>query len=384
MNFINDSMKSAKIIINPDKNYQTENREFQGIPGIEITSGGRLWASWYTGGENEGPENVVLLVTSSDAGKHWSEPVMVINPSENVRAFDPSIWIDPLGRLWFFWSQSYSKKNGNIFDGRSGAWGIYTNDPETSSPLWSEPVRFAEGIMLNKPTVLKNGEWIFPTALWKDKLCGGNIPDEFKSLSGANLTVSKDNGETFQHRGGADIPERWFDEHMFIEKQDGRIWNLIRSSYGIGQSYSNDGGKTWSLGEDTGWGGPNSRFFIRRLQSGRLLLVNHAPNPKNGEYARNNLTAYLSDDDGESWHGALMLDERDNVSYPDGVQDKKGDIWIIYDHERYLHGDILFARFREEDIVAGKCVSSTASLKNLINSTGGIKNEANRNQTNVM
>jgi hypothetical protein len=238
--------------------------------------------------------------------------------------------------------------------------------------------------MLNKPTVLKNGEWIFPTALWKDKLCGGNIPDEFKSLSGANLTVSKDNGETFQHRGGADIPERWFDEHMFIEKQDGRIWNLIRSSYGIGQSYSNDGGKTWSLGEDTGWGGPNSRFFIRRLQSGRLLLVNHAPNPKNGEYARNNLTAYLSDDDGESWHGALMLDERDNVSYPDGVQDKKGDIWIIYDHERYLHGDILFARFREEDIVAGKCVSSTASLKNLINSTGGIKNEANRNQTNVM
>ena len=85
---------------------------------------------------------------------------------------------------------------------------------------------------------------------------------------------------------------------MFIEKQDRRIWNLIRTSYGIGQSYSHDGGKTWTAGEDTGWGGPNSRFFIRRLQSGKLLLVNHAPNPKNGEYLRNNMAAYLSDNDG--------------------------------------------------------------------------------------
>jgi len=94
--------------------------------------------------------------------------------------------------------------------------------------------------------------------------------------------------------------------------------------------------------------------------------------------------AYLSNDDGENWYGGLMLDERIGVSYPDGAQDKDGNIWIVYDHERYRHGDILFARFTEEDIVAGKCVSSVASLKNLINSTGGIKNQANRNQTNVM
>ncbi len=381
---IEPQLKPAKVITNPGKKYQTCNREFQGIPGIEITPKGRMWASWYAGGENEGPENFVLLVTSSDSGKNWSEPVMVIDPPGNVRAFDPNVWIDSLGKLWFFWSQSYSKKNGHIFDGQSGVWGIYTENPETTSPVWSEPVRFAEGIMLNKPTVLSNGEWIFPTALWKDGLGEGKLSEGLGPLSGANLSVSDDQGKTFQYRGGADIPNRWFDEHMFIEKQNGLIWSLIRTSYGIGESYSSDGGKTWSSGKDTGWGGPNSRFFIRRLQSGRLLLVNHALNPKTKKYSRNNLTAYLSDDDGESWHGALMLDERDNVSYPDGVQDENGDIWIIYDHERHRHGDILFARFREEDIVAGKCISTTASLKNLINSTGGIRNEVNRNQTNVM
>lgn len=247
---------------------------------------------------------------------------------------------------------------------------MFTENPETASPHWSEPVRFAEGVMMNKPTILSNGEWIFPTALWEDNLCGGKIPEELKSLSGANLTVSNDQGKTFEHRGGVAIPGRRHDEHMFIERQDGRIWNLIRSSYGIGQSYSCDGGGTWSSGEDTGWGGPNSRFFIRRLQSNRLLLINHALDPETGKYSRKNLVAYLSDDDGKSWHGGLMLDERAEVSYPDGTQDKDGNIWIIYDRERYRCGDILFARFREEDIVAGKCVSNVASLKNLINSTG--------------
>ena len=90
--------------------------------------------------------------------------------------------------------------------------------------------------------------------------------------------------------------------------------------------------------------------------------------------ARSHLTAWLSEDDGETWQGGLELDERMAVSYPDGTQDANGDIWIIYDHERYKCGDILFARFREEDVLAGRCVSPRSSLKNLVNRTGGLRN----------
>ena len=65
--------------------------------------------------------------------------------------------------------------------------------------------------------------------------------------------------------------------------------------------------------------------------------------------ARNNLVAMLSDDDGKTWKGALVLDTRNEISYPDGVQADNGDIYVIYDYERYGAREILMAVFTEED-----------------------------------
>lgn len=347
------------------------NRQFQGIPGIERTRGGRLWATWYTGGINEGPENFVVLVTSTDAGKTWTEPVAVVDPPGHVRAYDPTLWIDPLGRLWWFWAQTFSHKDGNIFDGTAGVWAVRCEDPEAAEPAWSAPFRLADGVMMNKPTVLSTGEWAFPCAVWNNH-GGGTVPEYLREKQTSGMVVSTDQGQTFVYRGGARVPERSFDEHMFVELADGSVEVLVRTFYGIGQSISHDGGYSWSPGEDSGLGGPCSRFFVRRLLSGRLLLINHRT--VSGEKpARNHLTAWLSDDDGATWQGGLELDERMAVSYPDGVQDADGEIWIIYDHERYACGEILFARFREDDILAGRCVSANASLKNLVNRTGGVR-----------
>ena len=174
---------------------------------------------------------------------------------------------------------------------------------------------------------------------------------------------------------GPDIPKRGFDEHHIIELKDGRLWCLVRAEYGIGESFSDDMGQTWSPGQDSGLGGPNSRFFIRQLHSGSLLLVNHAQNPETGEFSRSHLTAYISEDDGQSWQGGLLLDERIAVSYPDGCQDADGNIWIIYDHQRYREGDILFAKFTEQDVLAGKLVSDIGKLKQQISHAGGLDND---------
>jgi hypothetical protein len=348
-------------------------RRFQGIPGVEISPAGRLWATWYTGGVTEGPENFVTLATSNDAGRTWQEPVVVIDPPHpNVRAYDPTLWIDPLRRLWLFWAQCFTPKDGTISDGVNGVWGIWTADPDSMAPQWSDPIRIANGVMMNKPAVLRNGDWAYPTAVWKN-LGGVETPEWLRHECQSNMTVSRDQGRSYKRRGGADIPNRCFDEHHLIELGDGRIWCLVRTDYGTGQSFSSDGGRTWTPGEDSKLGGPNSRIFIRRLASGRLLLVNHADmTPAEARQqclagktwrTRSHLAARLSDDDGKTWKGGLMLDERVGVSYPDGTQDADNNLWIIYDHERYKDGDILLARFREEDVLAGKCVTPDAALR---------------------
>ena len=82
---------------------------------------------------------------------------------------------------------------------------------------------------------------------------------------------------------------------------------------------------------------------------------------------RSNMTAFLSTDDGKTWPHQLLLDPRAMVSYPDGVQAADGTIYILYDWNRHTDAEILLARFREDDVVAGKIVSSDGKLRMLMN-----------------
>ena len=62
----------------------------------------------------------------------------------------------------------------------------------------------------------------------------------------------------------------------------------------------------------------------------------------------------LSDDEGKSWHGHLMVDSRDGVSYLDAIQAEDGRIYLIYDHNRQTDREILMAVFTEEDAAKGR------------------------------
>jgi hypothetical protein len=157
---------------------------------------------------------------------------------------------------------------------------------------------------------------------------------------------------------------------MVVELGDGRLWMLVRTGYGIGQSFSSDGGHTWSPGGPS-WIPhiPAARFLIRRLSSGKLLLVKHTP--PDGK-TRAHLTAHLSADDGRCWYGGLLLDERAGVSYPDGVQAPDGTIYLIYDYSRQGEKQILMATFTEEDVAAEADVSGKVRLRVLVNQATGV------------
>lgn len=351
-----ESLVAPAVQINPPANYAAQNRLWQGIPGIERAPNGRLWALWYTGGKGEGNENYVVLVTSSDDGKTWSAPKLVIDPPGPVRAYDPCLWHDPTGTLWLFWAQSYT-----LWDGRSGTWAITTKNATDENPTWTKPRRIGDGIMMNKPTALSTGQWAFPLAIWKLK----PFPKEMDAQRFPNLHITADQGKTFRFVRGPEVPGRGIDEHMLVERNDGSWWVLVRTTFGIGESLSRDGGKSWLPGRDSWIRGPYARFFIRRLKSGRLLLVNHY------EFTgRSHMTASLSDDDGCSWYGHLLLDERKYVSYPDGVEAPDGRIYVIYDRERSGAKEILMAVFTEDDVAAGKPKTKHCRLKVLVSKVG--------------
>ena len=348
------SKKPPAVIFDPGPYYADEARMFQGIPGLERAPGGRLWVTWYGGGVTEDHFNYVMLITSGDDGATWSGLKTVIDPDVDgpCRAFDPCPWIDPNGRLWLFWAQR---------DRDVHLWAMTADNPDDENPTWSPPRPVCRGIMMCKPTVLSTGEWLLPVALWKEK-------------GSATAVCSKDQGKTWKTIGRANVPnekDRNCDEHMIVERADGSLWLLVRTMYGIGESVSTDRGRTWSDVVPAKIGHATARFFIRRLNSGKLLLVKHGPIEQRTDRSR--LTAFLSDDDGRTWQGGLMLDARRGVSYPDGVQSPDGTIYLVYDYSRTGAKQIFTATFTEEDVIQGRCVSDKARLRVPANQATGVR-----------
>lgn len=338
-------------------------RVWQGIPGIERTPKGRTFISLYSGDTKETFGNYIALL-KSETDSDFGEPILAIQKEGKFRCFDPVLWIDPLGRLWIIWS---------VMPGEQ-VFGCICENPDAENLVWGEEFYIGRGIMMNKPTVLSSGEWLFPIAVWKldiyREIRKPYYTEDEQSAAFAYKT--SDNGKTFVRLGGKDVPDRSCDEHMFLELDNGMIKMFVRTGYGIAVSNSYDRGVNWSHGSDSGIKGPNSRFFIAKLRSGRVLMVNHY-----NFSGRNNMAAFLSEDEGKTFPHVLMLDERDYVSYPDAVEGNDGYIYITYDRERgvaktslemaYADArEILTAKITEQDIIDGKLNSEKGFLKNVV------------------
>lgn len=344
-------MNPPKVIHDPGNfyKYAEHSRKFSGIPSITVTSKGTLWATWYAGmTSGEDANNYVVLACSKDKGLTWKE-ILVVDPDEKgpVRAYDPEIWIDPNGKLWLFWAQTIGLE-GSI----AGVWAMTAADPENENPQLSKPKRLTNGIMMCKPTVLSTGEWLLPVSTWR-------LTDE-----SAKVVASTDQGESWSVKGACDVPkaDREFDEHMLVERKDGTLWMMMRTRYGIAESISKDKGRSWSAAKPSAILHTSSRFFIRRLNSGHLLLVKHGPIAvKTG---RSHLMAFLSKDDGKTWSKGLLIDERTGVSYPDAQQAADGRIYLTYDYNRTVEQQIIMTVFTEADLLSEDYGSSMVKVFN--------------------
>ena len=357
VNILSCSTKTSSL------DHKLTDRKFQGIPSLAISPNGRLWATWYAGKTpDEDQNNYVVISTSGDNGESWTEKLIIDPDAEGpIRAFDPEIWLDPNGKLWIFWAETIGHDGAN-----ASLWAKINENPNEEKSEWTEPIRITDGVMMCKPTVLSNGDWVLPVSTWRE------------TDNSARIIVTTDQGKTFTIRGACNVPVemRSYDEHMIVERKDKSLWMLVRIKNGIGESTSNDKGKTWSALIPSTIAHPSARFFIRRLSSGNLLLVKHGLiNERSG---RSHLNAYISKDDGQSWSNGLLLDERNSVSYPDGQQQSDGSIHIVYDYSRTAAREILLAKFTEEDVLSGDGTSPSVSLRNIVSTYSELGFDTNK------
>ena len=345
--------------------FYSSHRMWQGVPGIERTRAGRTFITFYSGGVSE-QEGNFAVVLKSDGDTDFGEPVAAAFKAGIFRCFDSTLWIDPLGRLWFIWSVAPGEE----------VFAAICKDPDADTLVWEREFYIGRGVMLNKPTVLSSGEWLFPIALWNFNIRPWQRLKYIKvgEVARSNVYKSVDCGKTFTLLGGSELVGRNFDEHSIVELSDGTLMMTVRCDFGTGKCYSYDRGKSWTRGENAGFGAAVTRIHIRKLRSGRLLRISHEG------AGRTNLTAYLSEDDGKSYPYKLLLDDRKSVSYPDATESEDGYIYIVYDRERGNNmgsleksyacaREILTAKISEEDIISGELCSG-GFLRNVVSKLG--------------
>lgn len=259
----------------------------------------------------------IVACRSTDKGRTWSEPVTIIEGKGYKKGYgDPALALTADG-----------KEVVCVFVGLNGLWQSSPEDPQNSyvvrttdgGKTWSE----AQDIT---------------SLLWGDKAereeCRAYTHSFFGSGNGLTLTRGKYAGRIlFAAAMGADyklnnhavysddngrtwhVSEMAFkdgDEAKMVELTDGRVLMSVRRSGDRGYAISEDGGATWK--EQGLWkeihtnacNGDMIRYSatdMKGRRGGRNLLLHSIPN----DMKRRNVSIFLSEDEGRSWHSPKTL-----------------------------------------------------------------------------
>lgn len=282
---------------------------------IEETDSG-LAAAWF-GGTHEKHPDVGIWVSRFQPGQGWSAVVEVANGVEDESTrypcWNPVLFQPADGPLLLFYKVGPSP---------STWWGMLTTSTD-GGKTWTEPKRLPDGMagpIKNKPIQLEDGTILCPSSTedhgWR-----------------VHMESTSDLGKTWRTTGPLNDGKDFGAIQPTVFRHGKRLQILCRSR-GLGkivESWSEDGGKSWTPLKGVDLPNPNSGIDGVTLADGRALLVyNHT---KRG---RSPLNVALSDD-GKIWKAAFVLeDQPGEYSYPAVIQTDDGLVHITYTWKRQL------------------------------------------------
>lgn len=281
-----------------------------------------LIASWF-GGTKEGNKDVCIW-TSHYRNGEWTEPAKVadgvLNDSTRYACYNPVLYYAPNGELLLFY-----KIGPNV-----AGWTGWMKRSKDNGKTWSEREALPEGFLgpiKNKPEMI-NGVLLCPGSTEKN---GWKAHIEFTPDFGRTWTKSGpiNDGQTIQAI-----------QPSILKHADGRLQILCRSrNMTINESWSSDGGKTWSMMQASALPNNNSGTDAVTLQDGRHILVYNHLLPDStwvkGKGPRTPLNLSVSKD-GKTWYASLVLEDSpiSQYSYPSVIQTRDGLVHIVYTWRR--------------------------------------------------
>jgi len=281
-----------------------------------------LIAAWF-GGTKEGNKDVCIWTSHLVNGK-WTAPKKVaegtINDSTRYACYNPVLYYADNGELLLFY------KIGPNVAGWTG-WMMRSKDNGHS---WSKRESLPDGILgpiKNKPEMIDH-TLLCPSSTEKN---GWKAHIEYTTDYGKTWTKSADinDGQVVQAI-----------QPSILKYKDGRLQILCRSrNTTINESWSSDGGKTWSEMKASALPNNNSGTDAVTLKDGRQLLVYNHVLPDSswvkGKGPRTPLNVAISKD-GVKWYAALVLEDSPigQYSYPSVIQSKDGMVHIVYTWRR--------------------------------------------------
>lgn len=281
-----------------------------------------LIAAWF-GGTKEGNKDVCIW-TSRLVNNKWTEPVNVadgvINDTLRYPCYNPVLYQVLKGELLLFY-----KIGPNV-----GGWKGYMKRSKDNGLSWGEREYLPEGFLgpiKNKPIMLGNELWC-PSSTEKN---GWKV----------HFEITKDLGRTWRKTDAINDGKIVSAiQPSILKYKDGSLQVLCRSKNRvINESWSFNGGKTWSAMKASPLPNANSGTDAVTLKDGRQLLVyNHvkpADSLPNGKGARTPLNVAVSKN-GKKWYASLVLEDSpiSQYSYPSVIQTKDGMVHIVYTWRR--------------------------------------------------
>jgi len=294
---------------------------------IAETSTG-LVAAWF-GGTREKHPDVGIWVSRHD-GKRWTKPTEVADgvQSSGKRhpCWNPVLFQPARGPLMLFYKVGPSP---------SRWWGMLTTSQD-GGKTWSKPRKLGTdkklgaknpnliGPVKNKPIHLGDGSILCPSSTEHD---GWRVHFELTRDLGKTWTVIGpiNDGKTFSAI-----------QPTILSHGNVPLQILCRTRQKVvGQSWSKDGGKTWSKLTASKLPNPNAGIDAVTLTDGRHLLVyNHTTRGGGFPSGRNMLNVAVSRD-GKDWTPVLTLERsRGEFSYPAVIQTSDGKVHITYTYKR--------------------------------------------------